>query len=248
MNNQVNNAGDFLGNLVASIATAIPKALGALLILLIGYFIAKALCKVVKSALNKANLDGRVHSGQGGNVLQKAIPSPTNLLGKVAFWLVFLVAVSMAVGALEIDLLTKILAGIYAYIPNVLAAILIFLVAGGVSGAVAGFVTRTMGDTATGKIVSTAAPVVIMAIAGFMILNQLMIAPAIVVITYAALLGSAGLGLALAFGLGGRTTAERIVADAYNKGQGAKRRGAQDAKVGQARAQQDVQAFKQRIQ
>jgi hypothetical protein len=50
------------------------------------------------------------------------------------------------------------------------------------------------------------------------ILNQLRIAPAIVTITYAVLLGSLGLGMALAFGLGGETAA-RLVSGAYQKGQ-----------------------------
>jgi hypothetical protein len=52
-----------------------------------------------------------------------------------------------------------------------------------------------------------------------MILNQLKIAPAIVTITYAALIGSAALGMALAFGLGGRDVAGRILGNLYEKGQ-----------------------------
>ncbi len=48
-----------------------------------------------------------------------------------------------------------------------------------------------MGDTPTGKVVGSVVPVLVMAIATFMILNQLQIAPEIVTITYAALLGGA---------------------------------------------------------
>ena len=81
-----------------------------------------------------------------------------------------------------------------------------------------------MGDTPTGKLVATVAPLLIMAIATFMILNQLQIAPAIVTITYAVLLGSLGLGMALAFGLGGRETAAQLVSGAYDKGQGRRTR------------------------
>ena len=60
-----------------------------------------------------------------------------------------------------------------------------------------------MGDTATGRIVRTVAPTLIMAIAVFMILDELQIAQNIVLITYAALMGAIALGMALAFGLGG---------------------------------------------
>jgi hypothetical protein len=51
-----------------------------------------------------------------------------------------------------------------------------------------------------------------------MILDQLNIAPAIVEITYIALLGSVALGMAIAFGLGGRDVAGRLLEDAYRQG------------------------------
>jgi hypothetical protein len=61
-----------------------------------------------------------------------------------------------------------------------------------------------------------------MAIAVFMILNQLKIATDIVIITYAALMGAVALGMALAFGLGGRDVASRMLEDAYRSGQEAR--------------------------
>jgi hypothetical protein len=88
--------------------------------------------------------------------------------------------------------------------------------------ALAGFVgtalERTMGDTPTGKVVRSVAPVLIMAIGTFMVLDQLQIAPQIVTITYAALLGGLFLAMALAFGLGGREVANRMLSDAYDRG------------------------------
>jgi hypothetical protein len=87
-----------------------------------------------------------------------------------------------------------------------------------IAAAVAGLVSRTLANTATGTIAATAALVLIMGIAVFMILNQLNIASAIVEITYAALLGSVALGLALAFWLGGRDVAARLLDDAYPSG------------------------------
>ena len=75
-----------------------------------------------------------------------------------------------------------------------------------------------MGDTPTGKVVGSVVPVLVMAIAAFMILNQLQIAPEIVTITYAALIGGVFLAMALAFGLGGREVAGRMLGDAYDRG------------------------------
>ena len=61
------------------------------------------------------------------------------------------------------------------------------------------------------------APVLIMAIGTFMVLDQLQIAPQIVTITYAALLGGLFLAMALAFGLGGRDVANRMLSEAYDR-------------------------------
>jgi small-conductance mechanosensitive channel len=107
---------------------------------------------------------------------------------------------------------------VWAYIPNVLAALLIFIVASLIAGAIVTLINRTTGDTPTGGIVRAVAPVLVMAIAAFMILDQLKIATNIVVITYAALVGAVALGMALAFGLGGRDVAGRLLENAYSKG------------------------------
>jgi hypothetical protein len=79
-----------------------------------------------------------------------------------------------------------------------------------------------------------------MVIAMFMILEQLQIAPEIVRIAFAAVMGSLALGLALAFGLGGRGVAERLLEDAYRNGQEAKRRAQEDLQVGRDRAESQV--------
>jgi hypothetical protein len=73
-----------------------------------------------------------------------------------------------------------------------------------------------------------------------MILEQLNIAEQIVEIAFAATMGALALGLALAFGLGGRGVAERMLEDAYRKGQENRDQVRQDFQTGQDRAQQQV--------
>ena len=197
----------------------VPKFVGFLVILLIGYIVAKIVGNLVGKALRRAGFDRILERGAGGSYVMRAVPSPSNLLGSLTFWAVFLGALSIAVDVLGIAALEDLVHAVWAYIPNVLAALLIFVVAGAVAGGIAALVDRTMGDTPTGGIVKVVAPVLVMAIATFMILDQLKIANNIVVITYAALMGAIALGLALAFGLGGRDVAERLLETAYAKGQ-----------------------------
>ena len=97
-----------------------------------------------------------------------------------------------------------------------------------------------MGDTPTGGIVKAVAPVLVMAIAVFMILDQLRIATNIVVITYAALVGAVALGMALAFGLGGRDVAGRILEAAYTQGERAKDDVIRDVRTGVQRGKEGI--------
>jgi hypothetical protein len=101
-----------------------------------------------------------------------------------------------------------------------------------------------MGDTPTGKVVGSVVPVLVMAIATFMILNQLQIATEIVTITYAALIGGVFLAMALAFGLGGREVAGKMLSDAYDKGQEQRGQVRRDMEVGKERGKQDAERTK----
>jgi hypothetical protein len=219
MQEQLNTTKDYFDRFIQHIIDGLPKFLGALLILLIGYLIAKAVAAGVRKLLQGAHLNEHIHAGHGGNIIQRAVPDPSGMIAKLAYWIVFLFSLSIAITALGIPGLVDMIRSIYGYLPNVIAAILIFLVAGAVSAGVITLVTNTMGDTPTGKIVASAGPVVVMSLAVFMILNQLKIAPAIVTITYGAIVGSAALGMALAFGLGGREVAARMLEGLYQKGQ-----------------------------
>jgi hypothetical protein len=199
----------------------LPRLVGFLLILLIGYLVAKALQKVVALALEKVGTDRALASGSTGTYVERVIPgaSPSSLIGRVVFWFVLLGALSIAITSLGISALNDFLADVFTYLPNLVAAILIFVIAGAVAGWLGRTASRLMGDTPSGKLAATALPVLVMAIAVFMILNQLKIATDIVTITYAALLGAVALGMALAFGLGGRDVASRMLEDAYRRGQ-----------------------------
>ena len=226
----------------------VPRFAGAIAVLLIGFLVAKIVGKVIGGGLQRAGFDRTLHSGQGGNFVQRVTQSPSHLIGRLAFWAIFLGAISLAASVLGIAALTAFVGAIWAYIPNVIAALAIFLVAGAISAGVAGLVGRTMGDTPLGKIVATAVPVIVMSIAVFMILEQLKIATQIVTITYAALWGAIALGSALAFGLGGRDVAARMLEGAYAAGQRNKEQFRRDLDQGMQRASDDVERAKEKAQ
>jgi small-conductance mechanosensitive channel len=199
----------------------LPRLIGFLIILVIGLLIAKALQKLVAVGLEKVGADRALRSGAGGEYVQRLLPdvSPSDVIGRVVFWFVFLGALSIAISSLGLAVLNDFVADVFNYLPNVIAAILILVLAVPIAAGLAKLADRAFGDTPTGKLMTTAAPALVMGIAVFMVLNQLRIATEIVTITYAALMGAVALGAALAFGLGGRDVASRMLEEAYRRGQ-----------------------------
>jgi hypothetical protein len=222
-------------------ATWVPRFVAFLAILIVGYFVAKIVAGLVRRLLERVGFDRALHSGTAGTWIARVTSRPSELLGTIAFWVLFVGAISIALDALGIEAVDSFVAAVWGYVPNVIAALLIFLAAGAIAAGVAALVMRTMGDTSTGRIVGTAAPILIMAIAGFMILDQLMIAEEIVTITYAALMGAIALGMALAFGLGGREVAAEMLRGAY---EGRREEVKRDLQVGKERAKQDAERVK----
>ena len=228
----------------------LPQLIGALLILLIGYIIAKILDTIISKGLHKARVDDRLTRNSGGRFVEKLSPGgqPSRLVGAVVFWVIMLFVISSAISALGIPALTGFMNLVLSWLPNVIAALLIFIVAAAVAGAVGGLAHRTMGDTPTGRVVLVVVPALIMAIALFMILTQLGIATVIVTITYAALIGATALATALAFGLGGRDAAAELINSGYRKARDQAETVKADLATGRNRAAQDAARARQKAQ
>src|SRR6476660_1636365 len=218
----------------------VPALIGALAVLVIGYFVAKVVAKLVYRGTHRAGVDRALHGGPGGSVISKISSSPSRLLGTITFWAIFVSAISLAASVLHIKALTAFVGAVWAYLPNVIAALVIFVVAGLIATAVSALASRVMGDTGLGRVVATGVPILVMTIATFMILDQLKIAHNIVVITYAALLGAIALGSALAFGLGGREVAALMLEGAYQTTQENKAQWKRDLDQGLARAKDEA--------
>lgn len=196
----------------------IPNLVGCLIILFVGYVIARLVKAAVSKLLEAVGLDRALSGSQAGAYVERVSPGarPSRLVGVVAFWFVFIYAIAAAVGALKIPALTNFMANVQDYLPNVIAAVLILVIGVALAGAVGGLVDRLMGDTPGGRVARAVSPTLILAIVVFMVLNQLKIAPAIVTTTYIALIGMLAVAGALAFGLGGRELAADMMRDAYD--------------------------------
>ncbi|HTI34950.1 MAG TPA: hypothetical protein VL422_14840 [Miltoncostaea sp.] len=228
----------------------LPRLIGAIVILVIFYLIAKAVRKLIERALPKTGIDRAVHSGQYGEYVARYASGlrPSALIAAIAFWFIFLTGVLLALSTLGIAALNNAIAAVVGYLPNVVAAILILVVAIAIAGVVGGAIAKLMGDTVLGKIAATVVPVLVMTVAVFMALVQLKIATQIVVGMFYIVLGGIVLAAALAFGLGGRNAAQRLLDDAYEKGQAAAPQAREELALAKERAQERAQQAREQVE
>ncbi len=221
---------DSLQRALNSLIGFIPNLIGFLVILLIGYIVARLVRLAVTKLLEKVGLDRALSGSPAGTYVERASPGarPSALVGLIAFWFIFIYAIAAAVGALKIPALTNFMANVQNYLPNVIAAVLILVIGVALAGAAGAFTARVMGHSSFGRMARTIAPTLILAIVAFMVLNQLRIAPAIVTTTYIALIAMLAVSGALAFGLGGREIAAEMLRDAYDSSRAERLRSKQD--------------------
>ena len=173
--------------------TFIPKLIGFLVILLVGYFIAKIISKLVDKGLEKAGFDKAVERGGIKKALAKSSYDASDIVAKLVFFAVFVPFLSMAVGALGIQALEQPLAAFIALIPKIIVAIVLVVLGAVIAGAVKSFITNALGGLSYGSILANAAAVLILF--GFVksALDQVGIATAVTgALLYATLAAVAG--------------------------------------------------------
>ena len=200
----------------------VPQLIGALIILIIGYVIAKVLQAITTRVLQGMGFQGWMEKGGIKQFFDRSQTqqTPLSIIGQLIFWLVFIIAITMAVDTLGISAISDVLAQLIAYIPNIIAAILILVLATLLANFVAGIVRGATGSNVVGSVAQYG----IIVFAAFAALTQLGIAEELIAPTFLILLGAVALAAALAFGLGGQSVARQVVEENYQKSGEAKQK------------------------
>ena len=145
-----------------SVMTFIPKLIGFLVILLVGYFVAKIIAKLVDKGLEKAGFDRAVERGGIKKALAKSSYDASDIVAKLVFFAIFIPFLSAAVAALGIAALQQPLAAFIALIPRIIVAIVLVVIGAVLAGTVKSFISNTLGGLSYGKILANAAAVLIL--------------------------------------------------------------------------------------
>ena len=195
-----------LGNAWESIAAFLPKLAGFLLILLLGYFVAKMIQKVAEGVLERVGFDRAVERGGVKKALAKSKYDPSSILAKVAFYAIFLFVLQLAFSVFGPNAISDMIHDVIAYLPKVFVAILIVVVAAAIAAAVKEIVEAALGGLSYGRQLAVGSSVAILVLGAFAALDQLEIAQTVVNTLFIAMVATVGLIAVVAIGGGGIQT------------------------------------------
>lgn len=185
----------------SSIATFVPKLLGFLVILFIGWVIAKVVEKIVDKVLERVGFDRLVERGGIQRMLSRSKYDASDLLGRLAFYAILLIALQMGFGVFGPNPVSNLINGIVAWLPRLAVAILIVVIAGAIAHAVGDLTRNALGGLSYGPMLARIATVFIWGIGIIAALNQIGVATAVTTPVLIAVLATVG-GI-LVVGVGG---------------------------------------------
>ena len=216
-----------MDSLIQGLTTAIdgfgafaPSLVAGLLVLVIGYIIARVLARVTQSLLRRSGFE-RVVTRLG---LSRHYDPDDGVrwAGRAVYWVAMLVTFMQVARIWNLTFVAVGFATLIAYLPHLIAAAVILAVAVFFGNWTRDRIARSPeiggnGNRSELRLVPSVVRIGILAIGTFMALRELQIAPEIVNVAFTLTLGAIALAAALAFGLGGRDVAGRIAQSWYER-------------------------------
>jgi hypothetical protein len=194
---------------------AIATLAAALLLLLAGMFLARAISTLIEVVLSKVHLDYYT-SRVGINEILSRLglgKSPTFVLSWTAHWFILFLFIVSAANAVNMTVVSELLERFVAVLPSLVAAVLIIF-AGLLFGRLLAHILQNAAIANSirgGAVVAAAAQAVSIGTASIIALEQIGVRPQILIPTAQILIGSAGLALAIALGFGAKDLAAEYI-------------------------------------
>jgi hypothetical protein len=193
------------------ITSFLPELIGAIIIFVAGWIIARLMKLAVEKLLKLVRFDTATDKTGVKNFLKKGeiVKTPSEIVGTLVYWFIMILVLIASLDALGLPIVSDMLNSIFLYIPNVVAAIIV-LVLGLLLGNLLDAVVKTGASNAGFKNAKGLGKLSFYSIVFFsaaIALIQLGIGEEVVESAFELAFGAAALALALAFGLGGRDVA-----------------------------------------
>jgi len=200
--------------LARGFAHLLPRLLAMLIIALLGWMIAYVLKVMLRGILRIVKFDKLSDNAGTTQMLNKlALPSSSELLSRVVFWVVWLGFILLGVQMLGIVGLQEYISRFFLYLPRLFVAL--FIVFFGLVAASffsrAALLAAVNADSPSPWLLATSIRTIIVLFAVTMAFEQLGLAERTIVVAFAIAFGALMLGLAIAFGIGGRDLAKQFL-------------------------------------
>ena len=199
----------------------IPTLLGAVIVFVIGWFVSIWAGKIIAEILKRIKFNRIFEKGNWKTAMEKAEVKvdAAGFVGAIIKWVLIIVFLSAAIRILGIEAFDHFIAAIVGYLPNILVATLIFVVAVIVSD-IAAKVARAGLESIKvgyGHLISGVVKWAIWIFAILAILYQLGVAPAFMETLFTGLVAILVISFGIAFGLGGKDVAAEFLQDLRKK-------------------------------
>ena len=161
-----------LRDALSTVAVFVPRLLLFLVILLVGWLIAKALRKVVDKVLERVGFDRAVERGGIGRALSRSKYDASDLIAALIYYAILLVTLQLAFGVFGPNPISALLAGIVAFLPRLAVAIIIVVIAAAIAAAVKDLLAGALGGLSYGRVVANVAAVFIIGLGVIAALSQ----------------------------------------------------------------------------
>ncbi|MEV5411897.1 hypothetical protein AB0K60_24045 [Thermopolyspora sp. NPDC052614] len=190
-----------LQDLWRTLVLFVPRLVVFVIILIIGWIVARVLQKVVDTILERVGFDRMVERSGVGRMLARGRYDASSLIARIVYYLILLITLQVAFGVFGPNAISNLLNAVVAWLPLAIVAIIILVIAGAIAGAVKDVITGVLGGTRYGRWLGIAAAVFIWALGIIAALNQVGIATAVTTPVLIAVLAT--VGAILAIGVGG---------------------------------------------
>ena len=210
------------------IVSAIPRILGFIIIVAIGWFVSSLLAKAVTGLLRAIRFDELMQKAGLSDFMNKmgtGIDS-VGVIAGIVKWIVRIVVLLVAFDTLGLPAVSDVMRQLLLWLPNLVVAIFVLFI-GGIAARAVGNIVR--GATAEGgfsnpETLANVSRTAVWAFAIVVAINQLGIATNLINTLFTGFVGALAIACGLAFGLGGRDLASRTLENWYDQAQDAKPR------------------------
>jgi hypothetical protein len=200
---------------------AIPRTVGFIVIVAIGWFIASLIARAAAALLRSVRFnDMAERSGFAGFVANTGVDTdPAGFVADIAKWFTRLIALVVGFDALGLPAVSDVFRQLLMWLPNLAVAIAVLVVGGLAANWLAGLVrgAAAKGELGNPGLLANLARIAVWAFAIVAALNQVGVARDLVNALFVATVGALALALGLAFGFGGRDTAAEVVREWYER-------------------------------